>query len=201
MNAFEKKYMRQLTPIKDLAYTAAPDSITLTWDKCPDGSKSGATWKVNSYYVYVMNGGDMTKLKDLTPQELTYTIPDLVPITAYTYRVGVEYEVKDPPVDFSGKTRYYAEIKAETAEQPAVSSPPASPSQPELSPSLSASPAPSPLPSDTAVVAETAALPQAVPVWLIIVICAVGALAVYAIVLTVVMRKRKSLNNKTDRLK
>lgn len=179
-------FMRQLTPIRNLIAASHPDSITLSWDPCADGSDGSSIWSVSKYTVFAVNGDKLQTVAEVAPPEASFSVPALQPASIYAYKVSVEYEINDPPEAFEGVTRHYAGIEVRTADADA-------PSMPSQSPTiflpLTSPPAVSiPVEDGTAFpVADT----EAESVWLYVFIAAAALFGIGAISLTVVFLLRK----------
>ena len=118
----EKRYLRQLVPVRGLAAQATENSITLSWQPGEDGSWNNnfIYWKVQGYAVYILEDGDLTKLADLDKSTLSYTHADLDPDTLNTYRVAVNYYITGDDLNYN--TKCYTEIEAATLPLGASSS-------------------------------------------------------------------------------
>jgi len=189
MTSMEKYYKRQLKPVANLTAAPGSDSITLTWEGGESGADGTAEWTVTGYVVYLYDGS-MVKLDDVDADTLTYTITGLTPETEYQYRVGVNYDVVAPGYDVS--TRGYTRITVSTTA--VMPSPTAAESTSEAATteavtasaaeaSLSATPEAQP--------AEGSAASPGMPVWLIVTIAAVGALALGAGAMLLILKLKK----------
>lgn len=188
-------YERQLTPVSGLVAQPAADSVTLNWQACPNGNQDGDTWNVEGYVVYLTDSGGMTKLAELDPSELTYSHTGLNAESDYTYRVGVDYRV-DRGLPSAVLIRGYTEISTTTLAASAApteitATPSAEVTQTDsVTPTISA--------EDEQTDEDTASgsiviTPQSkgMPLWLIILICIIGAGALGAVGILLIQKLRK----------
>ena len=177
-----KYFERQLKPIASLTAASAADSVSLTWSAGQNGSASGADWEVKGYAVYQITGSGSTKLADLSAFTLQYTHTGLAPATDYTYRIGIDYNVKYPAF-YSGivTIRAYKEVKATTQGSAAVSQsassaiPSASAQTTSLTETKEGVQAEKTAPVNNSMNEPATAQNSGLPVWAIVVICVVGA--------------------------
>ena len=183
--AGSKSFVRQLTPIGDLAADPSSTGIRLSWTACP--ASVHATWStvVTRYYVYLNEGGTLTELATLDPSTTEFVESGLSASTERTYTVGVEYLVTDPTVN--GITRHYVSLAtATTAEITQAPTGDATPTvDPLASPTATADATVTPPP-------ETGGANVSLPVWVLVAggVLGVGILA-GLVVLIFVLRVRK----------
>jgi Leucine-rich repeat (LRR) protein len=188
-------FLRQLTPLENATASSTPESVTLYWDKCADGSDDTASWTVQSYTIYAVNGDTSSKVAEVPPTENTCSLTELSPSTIYTYRIGVEYKVNDSTAAFDGTNHIYTEIEVRTAATEAPATPEASVT---VTPEASQIPTPAPTVS-TSPPASAAALyngetGQGNSMLLYVALAGVSIIAVAAIVLVVIVLVKKKPN-------
>lgn len=113
VNASEKHYLRQLTPITNLRFTPTENSILLAWDPSPDSGDGSFAADVKNYVVYLESSGTLTTLATLGKDVTMYTDTGLSPGQDRRYQVSVIYHVVSPFE--SDDIQHYTSISARTS--------------------------------------------------------------------------------------
>lgn len=203
IDAFNKAYVEQLTPIQGLAATATEDEVMLTWEPCPDhvyGSKNSGL--VKNYMIYQEEKGTQTLLETVDPDTTQYKVTGLNPDMDYLFWVGVAYEVNMFLVYDKATTSHFTAISIRTRPQEVPTSETTEVPEPteattietELSQTTTEAPVTGSEPETETKSEETDAVEPILKgpaTWLYVLLGAVSALALVSLVLlALVMLKR-----------
>ncbi len=181
VNADYILFTHQFKPIAEVRAEAGADFVSLSWDAGEDGADGVAEWEVTGYVVYVMEEGEMVELSTLPENTLAYTHTGLDPETEYEYRVGVDYSVVMPYYETENRCYTSATIKTLASKTPPT----------ESSHWGTDSPSPSETEPQETVPAESKGGKGGLPLWSVILLCALGAAALGAGVTLLVLKLAK----------